>query len=95
MPDPDRMLRGDRRRRRRSTCCAPSRRAAMRTCIRSTAGIMGRSPWTRKYAETADRIWRGAQIHGGVRISRTPCRSCRRPPSTPATRRCCSPSRRR
>ena len=84
---------------RRSTCCAPSPAAAMPICARSTAGrstSWAAAPGPRSSPRLADRIGEALDFMAGLRgRSARPCRSCRAPASTPATRRCCCPTSRR
>ncbi len=61
-----------------------------------THDFMGRSPWAKKYRRRRRPHRRGARLHGRVRDRPRDRAATARPPiSTPATRRCCSPTSRR
>ena len=77
---------------RRSIFCAPSPRAAMPICTMSIAGRSASSPAMRRASAT--RRWPSASAKRSTSWKpaasrRTRCRSCARPNSTPATKRCC------
>ena len=69
-PDPERMLQAYNQSAATLTCCAPSPRAASPTCTRCTSGTWASSPTARRASATselAERIGRGARLHGGLR----------------------------